>query len=218
MSRRRKARLDLTSPALDAIHMDNTIPASDGQGTGASSPEPQKDPQSPGLEQKSVVLAPARPAPVLQTPVKPKAQAQNPPKPNPTPRPILSAPGSPTGVRSLSLPDHPLSFRLGITDARVIATAEALAAAHGADPVLVLKRFLRDGLKTLKARLAIGDVAGFAPITTRPEALAVLSSTTRIDRAVLDKLKIQMDPLDLFASSAILGFALDQILTEQRTE
>lgn len=186
MSRKRKARLDLSSPALDAIHQDNTVTA----------PAPKLKPGP-------------KPAPAPTTTAhKPKS---DPPPPS-SPKPAMRPRGRPQ--RMLMPPAHPLSFRLGITDPAVVAAAEALAASHGADPMLVLKRFVRDAMAVLKTRLEQGDIAGFSKITDRPKAAMVLTSTVRIDRAALGRLKARMDPLDLFASSAVLGFALDQILTE----
>lgn len=203
MSRRRKARLDLSSPALDAIHMDNTIAKNIGETTDPQSAAEPVLPDPPSVEPAPV----AHTIRVKDTAVQPKALPKR-----PAPKPAVPA----TSGSDLALPAHPLSFRLGLTDQRVLDAAQGLAQAHGADPVLVLKRFQRDGLKELKVRLASGDLTGFSPVTARPRALVVLGSTTRIDRDALDLLKAHMDPLDLFAPSAILGFALDQILSEQQ--
>lgn len=187
MSRKRKARLDISSPALDAIHQDNTV-------------APQ--------------VVSAQVQPVMSQP-KPAPKAER-PAPEPRPNPVKAAAPRPKPglMRRLAQPSHPLSFRLGITDAAVVAAAEDLAAKHGADPMLVLKRFVRDAMAELKTCLATSDLTRFSKITDRPQAQMVLTSTVRINRDALDTLKARMDPLDLFAPSAVLGFALDQILTE----
>ena len=184
MSRKRKARLDISSPALDAIHQDNTVAA-----PAADTPTPAAPPSQPVLAPK----ADKPPPKSLSRPVKPDPKSL---------------------VRRVAQPSHPLSFRLGITDAGVVAAAEALAASHGADPMLVLKRFVRDAMADLKTSLVSGDLSRFSKITDRPRAEMILTSTVRIDRDGLEVLKARMDPLDLFAPSAVLGFALDQILTE----
>ena len=194
MSRKRKARLDLSSPALDAIHRDNTVSAPEAPA--------EAQPSNSAPTQHKTVDAPLERSPSLQGTSAPPAPSGR-PKTIPKPR-----------VRRLQAPSHPLSFRLGITDPAVVASAEALAAPHGADPMLVLKRFVREAMAELKAHLQSGDLARFPKITKRPEAQIVLTSTARVDRAALEKLKAHMDPLDLFAGSAVLGFALDQILTE----
>ncbi|MEM6664064.1 MAG: hypothetical protein AAF666_18020 [Pseudomonadota bacterium] len=196
MSRRRKAKLDLSSPELDAIHQDNTVAPSD-----QTPADPVPTAPVPAPQAATATTATTAPKP-LSPPPPPKAEQKPPLKPRGRP------------MRKLAQPAHPLSFRLGITDPAVVAAAEALAAGHGADPMLVLKRFVRDAMGVLKSRLDREDLSHFAKVTDRPPATVVLTSTVRIDRDALSRLKAQMDPLDLFAASAVLGFALDQILTE----
>lgn len=205
MSRKRKARLDLSSPALDAIHQDNTVRA----------PEM---PAEHRLAEKPVITAerpdphPERSPSAKEGPGGSKTPRLR--KGKGLPRPKRKHLKQPTEPLRLQAVNHPLSFRLGVTDPSVVDAAEVLASEHGADPMVVLKRFVRDAMVELKDHLQSGTLERFSTITGRPKALIVLTSTVRIEREALDALKAHMDPLDLFPASAVLGFALDQLLTE----
>ena len=127
------------------------------------------------------------------------------------------APTAPQGasIRSSVAMKKTISFRAGLTSRAVIDTAAEIAATHHGDPELVLRRFVRDALATLHARITAGDLADFAPVGMRPHSLLALDTSTRITPDNLDRLAARIDPMGVFRPSAVIGFAVDQILTER---
>lgn len=64
-------------------------------------------------------------------------------------------------------------------------------------------------------RIAAGDLDALLPVGTRPQSLLALDTSTRITPGDLERLVARIDPMDVFRPSAVIGFAVDQILTEE---
>lgn len=193
---RRRAVIQIDSPAIQAMNRDNTIGGEAeppvAQSERCSSPPPSAGPSPLGNTHQS-------------------QRANNESRGRTT---ATSNETAPTAAPAI-FRKKTVSFRTGLTSRAVIGRATAIAASHHGDPDLVLRRFVRDALGALHARIAAGEFDDFVPVSVRPQSLLALDTSTRITSDDLERLAARIDPMGVFRPSAAIGFAVDQILTER---
>lgn len=192
---RRRAVIQIDSPAIQAINRDNTI----GSDAGPSAEETDDRPPLRASEGASCLAETADP----------RADSNERRRQEPAAYLAVTSKVAPAISRKKTV-----SFRTGLTSRLVIDKVTEIATNHHGDPDLVLRRFVREALSVLHAKIVAGEFNGFAPVSVRPQSLLALDTSTRIAPDDLDRLAAQVDPMQVFRQSAVIGFAVDQILTE----